>query len=215
MLVVCKPPHESTAGVDERGHHIHHLSRILFCTDLSENSERALKYAISLTSEYDAELTLLAYIGEGPTAGQGGRDHSCSDGATGKTDSGGRAQDRKNCDGSADRKAYEQIIQFAQESQIDLAIMGVRGRGGVDLAIFGSTTYRVMQLGPARSSLATFRHLSGYTTHVSFGQKSRSSGPLACNPWYRFSEWTVLRSVQCAPTAIQGSYGGQGSDMTI
>ena len=112
-------------------------------------------------------------------------------------------------------KAYEQIIQFAQESQIDLAIMGVRGRGGVDLAIFGSTTYRVMQLGPARSSLATFRHLSGYTTHVSFGQKSRSSGPLACNPWYRSSEWTVLRSVQCAPTAIQGSYGGQGSDMTI
>ena len=105
VLVVCKPPHESTAGVDERGHHIHHLSRILFCTDFSENSERALKYAISLTSEYDAELTLLAYIGEGPTAGQGGRDHSCSDGATGKTDSGGRAQDRKNCDGSADRKS--------------------------------------------------------------------------------------------------------------
>jgi nucleotide-binding universal stress UspA family protein len=34
-------------------------------------------------------------------------------------------------------KAYEQIIQFAQESQIDLAIMGVRGRGGLDLAIFG------------------------------------------------------------------------------
>ena len=34
VLVVCRPPHESTA-VDERGHRVHHLSRILFCTDFS------------------------------------------------------------------------------------------------------------------------------------------------------------------------------------
>ena len=54
VLVVCKPPHESTA-VDERGHRVHHLSRILLCTDFSENSERALKHSISLTSEYDAD----------------------------------------------------------------------------------------------------------------------------------------------------------------
>jgi len=26
--------------------------------------------------------------------------------------------------------------------------MGVRGRGSLDLAVFGSTTYRVIQLGP-------------------------------------------------------------------
>jgi nucleotide-binding universal stress UspA family protein len=26
--------------------------------------------------------------------------------------------------------------------------MGVRGRGTLDVAVFGSTTYRVMQLGP-------------------------------------------------------------------
>jgi nucleotide-binding universal stress UspA family protein len=66
VLVVCKPPHESTAGVDERGHHVHHLSRILFCADFSENSERALKSAISLTSEYDAELTLLHVLEQIP-----------------------------------------------------------------------------------------------------------------------------------------------------
>jgi nucleotide-binding universal stress UspA family protein len=45
-------------------------------------------------------------------------------------------------------KACEQIIQFALESHIDLAVMGVRGRGNLDLAVFASTTYRVMQLGP-------------------------------------------------------------------
>ena len=50
-------------------------------------------------------------------------------------------------------KPYQQIIQLALESQIDLVSMGVRGRGALDLAVFGSTTYRVMQLG----SLPCFR----------------------------------------------------------
>src|ERR1700726_3662251 len=46
VLAVGKPSHESLA-VDEEQHHARHLSRILFCTDFSDNSERALKYAIS------------------------------------------------------------------------------------------------------------------------------------------------------------------------
>src|SRR6266851_5646069 len=58
VLAASKPPHGSVAAGKERGH-VHHLSRILFCADFSENSERALRYAISATAEYDAELTLL------------------------------------------------------------------------------------------------------------------------------------------------------------
>src|ERR1700722_525971 len=58
VLAICKPPHDSVAAVRERTH-VHQLSRILFCADFSENSERALNYAISATAEYDAELTLL------------------------------------------------------------------------------------------------------------------------------------------------------------
>jgi nucleotide-binding universal stress UspA family protein len=34
------------------------------------------------------------------------------------------------------------------ESKTDLIVMGVRGRNALDLKIFGSTTYRVVQLGP-------------------------------------------------------------------
>ena len=45
-------------------------------------------------------------------------------------------------------KLYRQIIQFVLETQTDLVSMGVRGRGDLDLAVFGSRTYRVMQLGP-------------------------------------------------------------------
>ena len=45
-------------------------------------------------------------------------------------------------------QAYQQIIQYALESQTELIVMGVRGRRALDLAVFGSTTYRVVQLGP-------------------------------------------------------------------
>jgi nucleotide-binding universal stress UspA family protein len=43
---------------------------------------------------------------------------------------------------------YQQIIQFALEAQIDMVTMGVHGYGALDPAVFGSTTYRVIQLGP-------------------------------------------------------------------
>jgi nucleotide-binding universal stress UspA family protein len=45
-------------------------------------------------------------------------------------------------------KPYLEIIQEAAESKMDAVIMGVRGRNALDLAIFGSTTHRVIQLGP-------------------------------------------------------------------
>ena len=58
VLVISNLPNESTTE-GRGGQHVHHLNRILFCTDFSENSERALSYAISVTEEYDAELILL------------------------------------------------------------------------------------------------------------------------------------------------------------
>jgi nucleotide-binding universal stress UspA family protein len=147
VLAVGKPSHASMAADEER-HHPRHLSRILFCTDFSENSERALKHAISLTSEYDAELTLLHVLEKVPRPARAAETIAA---ATEQLEKLIPAEERKTIKiATAVRigKAYEQIIQFAQESQIDLAILGVRGGGGLDLAIFGSTTYRVMQLGP-------------------------------------------------------------------
>jgi nucleotide-binding universal stress UspA family protein len=45
-------------------------------------------------------------------------------------------------------KPYEEIVRLAVEDRTDLVVLGVRGRSAVDLAIFGSTTHRVLQLGP-------------------------------------------------------------------
>src|SRR6267143_5911044 len=63
VLAVGKASPDSMAADEER-HHPRHLSRILFCTDFSDNSERALNYALSARAEYDAELTMLHVLEE-------------------------------------------------------------------------------------------------------------------------------------------------------
>ena len=146
VLAVSKPPHDSVAAGKERGH-VHHLSRILFCADFSDNSERALNYALSVTTEFDAELTLLHVLEEAPSPA---KTEEAIAAATERLDKLIPPGGRKNVKiKTAVRigKPYWQIVQLALEAQIDLVTMGVRGRGALDLAVFGSTTYRVIQLG--------------------------------------------------------------------
>jgi len=145
VLAICKPPHDSMAAGEE-GHRLHHLNRILFCTDFSENSERALDYALSARAEYDAELILLHVLEEVPA-----KTEEAIATATEQLDKLIPAEARKTLKiKTAVRlgKPYREIIQLALEAQIDMVTMGVRGRGALDLAVFGSTTYRVLQLGP-------------------------------------------------------------------
>ncbi len=147
VLAVCKPQRDSVATGEER-EHVHRLNRILFCTDFSENSERALKWAISATEEYDAELTLL-HVLEGVSSPAKTQEAIAT--ASKQLDKLIPTEARKTLKiKTAVRigKPYQQIIELAEEAQIDMIAMAVRGRGALDLAVFGSTTYRVLQLGP-------------------------------------------------------------------
>jgi nucleotide-binding universal stress UspA family protein len=147
VLTICKPPQDSIAAGKERGR-VHHLSRILLCTDFSENSERALNYAISARAEYDAELILLHVLEEVPSPA---KTEQATATATEELDKLIPQEGRKTHKiRTAVRVGtpYQQIIQLAEETQVDMVTMGVRGRGALDLAVYGSTTYRVIQLGP-------------------------------------------------------------------
>jgi len=147
VLAVCKQPQESST----EGHewkHAHHLRRILYCTDFSENSERALSYAISATDEYDAELILLHVLEEIRNPSKAEAAVATATEQLDKLIPQGTRETLKITPAVRVGKAYQQIIELAVERQIDTIVMGVRGRGAVDLAVFGSTTYRVLQLGP-------------------------------------------------------------------
>jgi len=145
VLVVHRPTPDLIAS--GRKHDPLHLNRILFCTDFSENSRRALDYATSLATEYDAELTLLHVLEGAPQAAQPEAVAKATAQLERLIPAGGHGPGKirtRVCAG----KPYEQIIGVTLESQTDLVIMAVRGRGALNLAVFGSTAHRVVQLDP-------------------------------------------------------------------
>lgn len=145
VLVVSNTSHQALAtGPDGR----HRLSRIVYCTDFSNNSERAGGYAISLAAEYGADLTLL-HVAE-----------NASDSPKAESILSDRLQELNKLVSDEEPnnfnvravvrsgKPYEEIVRHATEAHASLVIMTARGGDAVDRAVFGSTTYRVIQLGP-------------------------------------------------------------------
>jgi nucleotide-binding universal stress UspA family protein len=145
VLAVRKPAHDFVSG--EQTTDPVHLRKILFCTDFSDRAHHALSYAFSLAMEYNAELTLLHVLDDIGTP------EFLKEGtitALAELEKPVPPDVRNWCSIKAVVRVgrpYQEIIQLALESQSDLIVMGVRGRGALDLALFGSTTQRVLQLG--------------------------------------------------------------------
>jgi nucleotide-binding universal stress UspA family protein len=123
------------------------VSRILYCTNFSNNSERARAYAISLAGEYGAEL-ILFHVGDASDVANAG---AIMDDCTRRLDELVSHAERKDLNvKSVVRfgKPYEEIVRYATQEEVSLIIMTARGGDTLDRAVFGSTTYRVVQLGP-------------------------------------------------------------------
>ena len=145
VLVVRALTPES--GVREDGDSVH-LRKILFGTDFSPHSERALQYALSLAEEYAAELTLLNVLDEVPPS----TDLSTiTADVIRQLEAPIPAEAREWCTIKSRLRVgrpYQEILHYARETGADLVVLGVRGRNALDLALFGSTTHRVIQSGP-------------------------------------------------------------------
>ena len=146
VLVVRKPEHDFINGTE--GPDPVQLRRILYCTDFSDNAHHALSYAFSLAMEYNAELTLLHVLDNAGTARQLEQRRIETLRKLRKL----IPADVPNwCSVTPAVRAgrpYQEIVRLASEAQSDLVIMGVRGRGLLDLGLFGSTTHRILQMGP-------------------------------------------------------------------
>jgi nucleotide-binding universal stress UspA family protein len=146
VLAVRKPAHDlvTQAGVPD----VIRPERMLCCTDFSDQSEQSVEYAVSLATEYGSELTLLHVLQDVADSADIQDEIAKAMESLEKRIS---PETRRGCKTKTlvrIGKPYQQIIELALESRTDLVIMGVRGRNAMDLAVFGSTTYRVVQLGP-------------------------------------------------------------------
>jgi nucleotide-binding universal stress UspA family protein len=146
VLVVRRPAHHVASSVHDA--EPVHLRKMLLCADFSDHAQRASKYALSMAKEYGAELTLLHVLEDIPRSTDF---QSATEKLVKQLEDFIAPKAREECIVKMMvriGKPYQQIIQLALEAQSDLVIMGVRGRGALDTALFGSTTYRVIQLGP-------------------------------------------------------------------
>lgn len=131
--------------------------RILCPTDFMASSLKAFEYAISVAEETDAQLTLvhvvemLAALGPEPPVAD---DHFARLRGAAIADARRRLSDlipddaRAYCTIDAvvvEGRADKQILCQAKEREADLIVMGVHGRGAIDLLLFGSTTQHVVR----------------------------------------------------------------------
>jgi nucleotide-binding universal stress UspA family protein len=145
------------------------IKRILYATDLSENSAYAFGYAISLAKKYDAEITILHVIDEtmesyiymlGAFPNQEPLEGNLKKKITHLTEEiNNRLEifiNKKVADDpeSADTvisievcKGYpaNEILKQADALHCDLIVMGTHGKGIVGQAFFGSVAKRVLR----------------------------------------------------------------------
>ena len=146
VLAVRRPAHDFVAP-GSKGEPVR-LGKILLCSDFSECSDKALKYGLSLATEYQSELLLAHVLEHVPPVEQRETENArIIHLLEGKVPEEARIRCKIRPIVRAG-KAYEEIVRLAEEEQADLIVVGVRGRNVLDLALFGSTTHRVLQLGP-------------------------------------------------------------------
>jgi nucleotide-binding universal stress UspA family protein len=131
--------------------------RILCPVDFSEASLDALAYAINMAQESDAQLTLLHVVEFSPPLSEAPlmpapdvsrvREAAAAD-ARRRLHALIPESARSYCTVETtvvEGRAYRDIHRHATEQQCDLIVMGVHGRGALDLLVFGSTTHHVIR----------------------------------------------------------------------
>lgn len=130
------------------------FSRILCPVDGSAVSAEAVAFALSLARETDGRLILLSVVEPVPVSGEFGALDADEYRQLGETHArtilteAVPANVREWCrvdERIALGKASERILDTARTERADVIVMGVRGRGAIDLLAFGSTTNEVVR----------------------------------------------------------------------
>jgi len=126
------------------------VQRILCCVDFSAHSQCALKHAFSLADAYGANVTVLHVLDHEPESADVGKETAAAMENLQKLLPAAAAHMANQAHLEVRLgKAYPEIIRFASEARPDVIVAGVRGSNAVNLAVFGSTIYRVIQLSSA------------------------------------------------------------------
>ena len=132
------------------------FEKILIAIDFSENSEYAFEYALTLATQFQAELTILHVINEPVDLRGFYVPHISFEQLEKEIEEGAEKMMEKFCQtrmgAFSNYKTaivtgipYEEIIKKAEDTGSSLIVLGTHGRTGLDHLIFGSTAERVVR----------------------------------------------------------------------
>jgi nucleotide-binding universal stress UspA family protein len=133
------------------------LPRTIVCAiDFSDASLRALEYAMSLAQESDATLVLMHVVDwAAETWAVGTHGAALAEYTSARKTEAERllrdavpAPAREWCTPEilvTEGKPWREILRVAGDRKADIVVLGVLGRGAVDLTLFGSTTHHIVR----------------------------------------------------------------------
>ncbi len=135
------------------------FNSILVAIDFSENSEYAFDYALSLATQYNAELTVLHVINEPVDLRGFYVPHISFEQLEKEIEESAATMMENFCSsrlGSFTNyhtsivtgMPYDEIISVAARIKASLIVLGTHGRTGLDRILFGSTAERVVRSAP-------------------------------------------------------------------
>ena len=135
------------------------IQKILVPTDFSESAHHALRYALTLASELQAEL-LLVHVVETLAVGYASdlfpvpmaevfqELSGYAKGEIAKLASEASAKGVRVREIVLQGKPSAEIVRAARDEEVDMIVLGTHGKGVLDKALFGSTTERVVRRAP-------------------------------------------------------------------
>jgi universal stress protein A len=132
------------------------FTRILIAIDFSENSECAFDYALTLATQFNAELEIVHVINEPvdlrgfyvPHISFEQLEKEIEDGAVKMMEDFCTAhvgEFKQYTTAIVTGIPYEEIVAAAVKSDASLIVLGTHGRTGLDRLLFGSTAERVVR----------------------------------------------------------------------
>ncbi|WP_256296964.1 universal stress protein [Haloarchaeobius salinus] len=120
---------------------------VLFPTDGSDATNRARRHAIDLARQYDATLHVLSVVTEDPYRDETAAERASEEAErTVETVANAAREDGVDVTTAVRQGVpHEAVLDYADEAAADMIVMGTHGRTGVDRAIIGSVTERVVR----------------------------------------------------------------------
>lgn len=130
------------------------IRHILVCTDFGAAAERALKLAIPIARELDSKLTLL-HVWSVPTPAYA----EALSWPTGELEGAARraleelcqtvkAKHERTTAALETGEPWQRILAYVKAHDVDLVVLGTRGRAGLPRLVLGSVAEKLVRLSP-------------------------------------------------------------------